>query len=206
MTAGKSRSSHRSTYSVKFSPETDQALLQTIDQVLSEAGQSGFSDLCKRALQLMLTEQSAAVSADSSASDLPQSNLPQPDLDPAAAPTNLDPPSPQPTAPDAPSIAPDAAPVGPTALPMVMLLEQQVMLLQLQVMQMEQRLREVASSTQVTDLTSQLQQLNDRLTQLEQPRLDPPDPPLIEDLLEEPLEEPPSDPLLTRLAPLLEDF
>lgn len=201
MTAGKSRSSHRSTYSVKFSPETDQALLQTIDQVLSEAGQSGFSDLCKRALQLMLTEQSAAVSADS-----PPSDQSQPDLDPAAAPTNLDPPSPQPTAPDAPSIAPDAAPVGPTALPMVMLLEQQVMLLQLQVMQMEQRLREVASSTQVTDLTSQLQQLNDRLTQLEQPRLDPPDPPLIEDLLEEPLEEPPSDPLLTRLAPLLEDF
>jgi regulator of replication initiation timing len=83
-------------------------------------------------------------------------------------------------------------------LPMLAVLEQQVMTLQLQVMQLEQRSREPHSSVQA--LATQLQQLTDRLSQLEQ-KVDTAVQPAP---VEEP--EPETDPLLSRLAPLLEDF
>lgn len=87
-------------------------------------------------------------------------------------------------------------------LPMMAVLEQQVMTLQLQIMQLEQRSKETGSQT--TDaLAQQVQQLTERITQLEQkleaaalapaPKTEETDPE-------------PSDPLLSRLAPLLEDF
>lgn len=85
-------------------------------------------------------------------------------------------------------------------LPMLSVLEQQLMTLQLQIMQLEQRSREPHSS--IGGLEAQVQQLTDRLTQLEQKV----DTAVLTPVAEEPEPEPETDPLLSRLAPLLEDF
>lgn len=83
-------------------------------------------------------------------------------------------------------------------LPMVAVLEQQLMTLQLQMMQLEQRSKDSQTST-VTELERQIQQLSDRVTQLEQQPRAHTQPEATED---------PSqlDPLLSRLAPFLDDF
>jgi hypothetical protein len=86
------------------------------------------------------------------------------------------------------------------AIPLSMLavLEQQVMTLQLQVMQLEQRSAD-AQNQNYGELQQQLQQLTERVSLLEQKR---------ETSVEESeaSSELDADPLLSRLAPLLEDF
>lgn len=83
-------------------------------------------------------------------------------------------------------------------LPMVAVLEQQLMTLQLQIMQLEQRSKDSQTNT-VADLERQIQQLSNRVTQLEQqPRSYTP-PEAAADAAE-------PDPLLSRLAPFLDDF
>lgn len=81
-------------------------------------------------------------------------------------------------------------------MPLIAALEQQLMTLQLQVMQLEQRSREPNNG----ELERQVQQLTERLIQLEQ-KLEGANPASVP---EEPEIE--TDPLLSRLAPLLEDF
>jgi Arc/MetJ-type ribon-helix-helix transcriptional regulator len=82
-------------------------------------------------------------------------------------------------------------------LPMVTVLEQQLMTLQLQMMQLEQRSKD-SHTTTVTELERRIQQLSDRVTQLEQqPRAH---------IQPEAAAEPKPDPLLSRLAPFLDDF
>jgi Arc/MetJ-type ribon-helix-helix transcriptional regulator len=82
-------------------------------------------------------------------------------------------------------------------LPMVTVLEQQLMILQLQMMQLEQRSKD-SHTTTVTELERRIQQLSDRVTQLEQqPRAH---------IQPEAAAEPEPDPLLSRLAPFLDDF
>jgi hypothetical protein len=90
-------------------------------------------------------------------------------------------------------------PNGVEPLPMMALLEQQVMTLQMQMMQIEQRTKESQTHT-VTDLEHKIQQLNDRVTQLEQHSASSPQPP------ETPEAQTELDPLLSRLAPFLDDF
>lgn len=88
---------------------------------------------------------------------------------------------------------------SPEPVSMVAVLEQQLMTLQLQIMQLEQRLQESQSNT-VAELEQQIQQLSERVTQLEQqPTSSTPQP-------EAPVNSSEPDPLLSRLAPFLDDF
>jgi TolA-binding protein len=157
-------------YVVKFAPtEADQALLQTVEQVLAAQSYKNFSDLCKQALRRLLSTEAATESVTESG-----------------------------------TVAP---------LPLLAVLEQQLMTLQLQIMQLEQRNSGVA-----TTVEQQLQQLNYRVTQLEQlaqPANSTANSTNTESTVSvEPTESAASpsesaseaDPLLTRLAPLLEDF
>lgn len=88
----------------------------------------------------------------------------------------------------------------PPTLPMLAVLEQQLMTLQLQMMQQEQRLMEPHSS--LGRIEEQMQELSARLVQLEQKV----DTAVLTPASEEPEPESETDPLLSRLAPLLEDF
>ncbi|MFM7529560.1 MAG: hypothetical protein ACKO63_13925 [Nodosilinea sp.] len=85
----------------------------------------------------------------------------------------------------------------PATLPLLALLEQQIMALQLQVMQLEQRSTESAAAD-VAGLRRQIQDLSERVAQLEQQA--------VSKTLGSEAEAPEVDPLLSRLAPLLEDF
>lgn len=90
-------------------------------------------------------------------------------------------------------------PTEPTVpLPMLAVLEQQVMTLQLQVMQLEQRSTDAQTQT-YNELRQQMQQLSERVSLLEQKSE------ISEEEPEAP-SDPEADPLLSRLAPLLEDF
>jgi hypothetical protein len=85
------------------------------------------------------------------------------------------------------------------SLPMVAVLEQQVMTLQLQMMQLEQRSKESQTHT-ISALEQRIQQLSDRVTQLEQ------QPRSHAQLPEDAASPSEPDPLLSRLAPFLDDF
>lgn len=83
-------------------------------------------------------------------------------------------------------------------LPMLAILEQQVMTLQLQMSQFEQRrANQLHQPAENIELQQQMQALSERVAQLEQ-QIDR------ATSTSEPTVEP--DPLLSRLAPLLEDF
>lgn len=84
-------------------------------------------------------------------------------------------------------------------MPMMALLEQQVMTLQMQIMQIEQRSKESQTNT-VAELEHKIQQLSDRVTQLEQQPASSPQAP------DKTAENAELDPLLSRLAPFLDDF
>lgn len=85
-------------------------------------------------------------------------------------------------------------------LPMLAVLEQQLMTLQLQVMQLERPTEPQAEPQPNAALEQQVQQLTERVTQLEQKV----EAATLAFASGEP--EPEPDPLLSRLAPLLEDF
>lgn len=85
------------------------------------------------------------------------------------------------------------------SLPMMTVFEQQLMTLQLQIMQLEQRSKESQTST-VAELEHQIQQLGERVAQLEQQPVSHHTSP------EASADSSELDPLLSRLAPFLDDF